>query len=45
MSLPKIGDDKAREIMAELVISRSRRLRGLGDRQRRALLARFDLTA
>ena len=40
-ALPKVGKVKAREIMEELEIAQTRRLRGLGDRQRRALLARF----
>ena len=40
-SLPKVGKVKAKEIMDELEIAQTRRLRGLGDRQRRALLERF----
>jgi len=40
-ALPKVGKVKAREIMEELEIAQTRRLRGLGDRQRRALLERF----
>ncbi|CAB0649611.1 integration host factor [Corynebacterium diphtheriae] len=40
-SLPKVGKVKAKEIMEELEIAQTRRLRGLGDRQRRALLERF----
>ena len=40
-ALPKVGKVKAREIMDELEIAQTRRLRGLGDRQRRALLERF----
>lgn len=40
-ALPKIGAVKAEEIMAELNISPSRRVRGLGVRQKRALLERF----
>ena len=39
--LPKVGKVKAKEIMDELGIAQTRRLRGLGDRQRRALLERF----
>ena len=35
-SLPKVGKVKAKEIMDELEIAQTRRLRGLGDRQRRA---------
>lgn len=41
-SMPKVGKVKAQEIMTELEIAPTRRLRGLGDRQRKALLARFD---
>ncbi|WP_067691792.1 integration host factor, actinobacterial type [Nocardia jejuensis] len=44
-ALPKVGKVKAAEIMSELEIAPTRRLRGLGDRQRKALLARFDFTA
>lgn len=40
-ALPKVGKVKAQEIMTELEIAPTRRLRGLGDRQRRALLERF----
>jgi len=40
-AMPKVGKVKAREIMEELEIAQTRRLRGLGDRQRRALLDRF----
>lgn len=40
-ALPKVGKVKAREIMEELEIAPTRRLRGLGERQRRALLERF----
>ncbi|AZA11508.1 integration host factor, actinobacterial type [Corynebacterium gerontici] len=40
-SLPKVGKVKAKEIMEELEIAQTRRLRGLGERQRRALLERF----
>lgn len=40
-ALPKVGKVKAKEIMEELGIAQTRRLRGLGDRQRRALLERF----
>lgn len=43
-ALPKVGKVKAREIMEELEIAQTRRLRGLGDRQRRALLERFGFT-
>jgi transposase len=44
-ALPKVGKVKAQEIMTELEIAPTRRLRGLGDRQRKALLARFDFEA
>jgi ribosomal protein S13 len=44
-ALPKIGKVKARDIMIELEIAPSRRLRGLGDRQCQALLEKFDFTA
>ncbi|WP_080794776.1 integration host factor, actinobacterial type [Corynebacterium pacaense] len=40
-ALPKVGKVKAKEIMDELGIAQTRRLRGLGERQRRALLERF----
>jgi hypothetical protein len=40
-SLPGVGKVRARNIMKELEISESRRLRGLGANQRRALLERF----
>ncbi|MBP3087684.1 integration host factor [Corynebacterium sp. sy017] len=43
-SLPKVGKVKAKEIMVELEIAQTRRLRGLGDRQRRALLERFGFS-
>ena len=43
-SLPKVGKVKAKEIMDELEIAQARRLRGLGDRQRRALLERFGFS-
>jgi hypothetical protein len=41
-AMPQTGKVKARRIMAELDISESRRLRGLGDNQRRRLLQRFS---
>jgi hypothetical protein len=41
-ALPKVGKVKAREIMTELGIAPTRRLRGLRDCQRTALLERFD---
>lgn len=40
-SLPKVGKVKAQEIMTELEIAPTRRVRGLGDRQRKALLEKF----
>ena len=40
-ALPKVGKVKAQDIMNDLEIAQTRRLRGLGDRQRRALLERF----
>lgn len=40
-SLPGVGKVRARRLMEELDISESRRLRGLGANQRRALLDRF----
>jgi hypothetical protein len=40
-SMPGVGKVKARRLMQELDISESRRLRGLGDNQRRKLLDRF----
>lgn len=43
-ALPKVGKVKAQEIMTELEIAPTRRLRGLGDRQRKALLERFDFS-
>ena len=43
-ALPKVGKGKAQEIMTELEIAPTRRLRGLGARQRAALLERFGFT-
>ncbi|WSY48419.1 integration host factor (plasmid) [Embleya sp. NBC_00888] len=40
-SLPDIGTARARRLLAELEISESRRVRGLGVRQRERLLERF----
>ena len=40
-SLPGVGKVRARHIMSELEISESRRLRGLGANQRKALLEKF----
>jgi transposase len=41
-ALPGVGKVRAQQIMERLEIAPSRRLRGLGDRQRKALLADFD---
>jgi hypothetical protein len=41
-SLPGVGKIKARAIMAEIGISESRRLRGLGPHQAQALIQRFS---
>jgi hypothetical protein len=41
-SLPGVGKVRARKIMEELEISESRRLRGLGTNQRKALLDLFE---
>src|SRR5262245_53363642 len=40
-SLPGVGKVRARNLMTELEISESRRLRGLGTNQRAALLQKF----
>lgn len=40
-SLPGVGKVKARRIMEDIGIADSRRLRGLGNQQRAALLAEF----
>jgi hypothetical protein len=40
-SLPGVGKVHAAQIMERLEIAASRRLRGLGDRQRKALLTEF----
>ena len=40
-SLPGIGEVKARRVMEDIGISESRRVRGLGEQQRKALLAAF----
>lgn len=44
-ALPKVGKIRAQAIMTELEIAPTRRLRGLGDRQRQALLEKFDVIA
>lgn len=41
-AMPAFGPVKARRLMEELDIAPSRRLRGLGPRQRAALLATFE---
>ena len=41
-SMPRLGKVKARRLMEEVGIAESRRLRGLGDSQRRQLLDHFD---
>lgn len=41
-SLPGLGKVRARRVMEELEISENRRLRGLGSKQREALLKKFD---
>jgi transposase len=41
-SLPGVGQVRARQIMEEVGISRTRRVRGLGANQIAALLARFE---
>ena len=40
-TLPGYGKAKSEKVMSELQIAESRRLRGLGDRQRAALLERL----
>ena len=40
-SMPKIGKVKARRLMREIGIAESRRLKGLGEKQRTKLLAFF----
>lgn len=42
VSLPGMGKVKGKRLMEELGIAPNRRLRGLGSRQREALLARFS---
>ena len=41
-ALPGVGKVRAAQIMERLEIAPSRRLRGLGDRQRKALLTEFS---
>ena len=40
-AMPGVGKVRAQQIMERLEIAPSRRLRGLGDRQRKALLERY----
>lgn len=42
VSLPGLGKVKGKRLMEELSIAPNRRLRGLGNRQRQALLDRFS---
>jgi len=44
-SLPGVGKVKARRKMEEIGISDTRRIRGLGEQQRKALLADFGTTS
>ena len=41
-SMPGVGKVRARQIMEEIGISESRRVRGLGSHQIKALVERFD---
>ena len=41
-ALPRVGKVKAQQIMEDLEISPSRRVRGLGSKQREALQRRFE---
>ena len=41
-SLPRVGKTTARKVMEEIGIDESRRVQGLGKRQKEALLARFS---
>lgn len=43
-ALPKVGKQKAADIMAEIEIHPTRKVGGLGARQRRDLLERFGFT-
>ena len=40
-AMPRIGKIKSKRLMEKLVIADNRRIRGLGDRQRAALLQEF----
>ena len=41
LALPGVGPAKAAQVMEEVIILPNRRIQGLGDQQREALLARF----
>ncbi|NLY92071.1 MAG: integration host factor [Firmicutes bacterium] len=41
-SLPRIGKVRTRKIMNEIGIDETRRVQGLGSRQKQALIERFD---
>lgn len=41
-AMPGVGRRRAEQIMTEIGIAETRRIRGLGDKQVAALLARFD---
>jgi len=41
-SLPRVGKTTAKKVMEEIGIDESRRVQGLGKRQKEALLARFQ---
>lgn len=41
-SLPGLGKVKARRLMAEIGISETRRVQGLGDKQRKALFEKLE---
>jgi len=41
-SLPRVGKTTAKKVMDEIGIDESRRVQGLGKRQKEALLARFS---
>ena len=43
-SLPGVGKVKARRIMDEVGISETRRIQGLGDKQRKSLFEKLDNT-
>ena len=41
-ALPGVGKVRAKKIMEKLDVSTSRRIRGLGEKQKQALLAEFN---